>query len=545
MRDNGYKLIKRETLDYVAIDNEADNPYGVSKIRSLEFVSQTLATMFNAQKQIWTRFGDPSFSLTYKRKKNFTTDDPTGSKYQKELATNLANVLKGKSEGKSMDFVNAINANDDLVLEVIGAGGEVLEIETPAKFVLEQVVSKFGIPSWMLGPVWGTSERLADRQIDMILQDSKTRFEDRRMGLTRIIALAMRARGLQWKPGDWQLIQETPNLKDEMAQAQAGFLNAQTQLMLTGAGVPGQVATEEGGSSPKFARVSLGGNILLPTDSDYDSNADPFASVLDTLKSACDCSDEHKSLQGMKGEAYVEDADHLMRLEGRALRGLLGQWQDLYDATLKALGLDKPKSAKALDPIWTFADDMAALLVSLREDFIATAGGRNGALATSVYDAWERGMTLEAEALGLEAIEAEAREAIRTAMVKNGLAQVTDTTVRAYADDIVQALADGAYDGMNPTDVARALRKRFDAHDYDWERLAQSEIAKANSQGKLDEYADQEISRYHIKRAGGACPICIGLEQNGPYTVGEGPVPVTDSHPFCRCTVIPELEDAA
>lgn len=561
LRDNGYRLIKSETLDYVAIDNEADNPYGVSKIRSLEFVSQTLATMFNAQKQVWTRFGDPAFSLTYKRKKGFTTDDPSGAKYRTALADNLATVLKGKAEGKSMDFVNAIQANDDLLLEVIGAGGEVLEIETPAKFVLEQVVSKFGIPSWMLGPVWGTSERLADRQIDMMIQDAKTRFEDRRLGLSRIVAMAMQARGVTWKQGDWKLVQELPNLKDELAMAQANFMNAQAE-MVRGGRVP-----EEGGNSPKLARISSQGKILLPTDPDsvfesidvnpqknitinLDSDANPVTEewVKNKLIPAlneygCGCSVENNGVSGHKGEAYVEDADALMRLESRAARGMLKAWADLFDDTLDALGLDKPKSAKAPDPVWVFGDEMLAMLEGLRDDFIASVGHRDAPLAASTYDAWLRGVVAEAAALDAEAIEAAARETYRTAMAEGGLAQVTDTTVRIYADDIIKELADGAYDGLNPKDVARALRKRFDAHDYDWERLAQSEIATANSQGKMDQYSDMDIEMYGWKRAGGACPVCIGLEQGGPYVVGKGPLPSADSHPWCRCTVYAIVED--
>lgn len=126
------------------------------------------------------------------------------------------------------------------------------------------------------------------------------------------------------------------------------------------------------------------------------------------------------------------------------------------------------------------------------------------------------------------------RVQIRETLTARALELVTDATMRSYRDDVIKAIAEGLYDGQSPLDVARALRKRFDAHEYDWQRLARSEIAQAQAMG---------IERYDWVAAGGSCPICIGLAQGGPYSVSEPKLPVRDSHPNCRCGTAAVIED--
>ncbi|MBD3609369.1 MAG: minor capsid protein [Gammaproteobacteria bacterium] len=559
LQANGYKKLNTMFINQVSIDNEADSPYGTSKIRSLEFVAKTLATMMVSTQNTWEKFGSPDYEITLKTQGK-TAKGETPDDIRKKLESNFATMLNAKKRGKNADFVNVIGKNDELNIKIIGGDGSVLEIEHPYRMAEEQIISKFDIAPWMLGRVWGTAERLADKQVDMMLTGTKMRYKDRRPGLMRILETVLRSRGATFKRGDFTITQELPNLKNDLETAQADFLRAQTELMLRN-GQP----VNPGENDPKQVTVGRDGKVILPTD----KNPVEVITLRDPLKHAagCECDkhgyvENHKDF-GHKGESYVEDEDALMRLENTATRGLLNEFENLYDKTLDVLGLDEIKASstaapagpsargvsasmhvKAPDPTWVFsADTMLAAMNTLQDDFIATVGDEDAPLAQSMFDAWSRGVVAAAAELDVDAIEETVRETFREAMAADGLAQVTDTTVRAYADDIIQTLSEGAYDGMNPKDVARALRKRFDAHEYDWERLARSEIAAANSQGKMDQYADMEIEQYHWKRAGGACPICVGLESGGPYTVGEGPLPMKDSHPMCRCTTVAVVKE--
>ncbi len=524
----GYRSMDPSTLVYVGYNNEADNPYGVSLMRSTEFDARVLLTMKNALHQVWSRFGDPSFIVNLKTKARTPAEIDDR---RKTIANNLAEVLNIKRQGNSADFVNAIGPSDELDIKVLGADGQVLEIEMPARHVLEQIVAKTGLPSWMLGFHWSTAERLAQRQGELVLQESKTRFEQRKPGLARIIAADLRGKGVTWNPGDFQLVQELPSLQDLLAEAQAEFLGAQTEMMRGGA-APGQ--GDAGGAGPKaaasFATVTASGEIKFPTDDMTGTNHHDKSHG----KATC----RHKA------ETYVEDEDALMRLENRASRSLQAAWDDLFDDVINTLGLDKAKSAKAPEPVFIFDQTMLAGLNDLQDAFIATAGSADGQLAASIYDAWLRGVGNATVEIGPAAVEVElaVREHMRGAMATLGMEQVKDTTVRALRDDIIKSLEDGVYNGQNPKDVARALKQRFTAHDYDWERLARSEIASAQSEGKITQYAASDIEKYNWVPAGDACQICMGLVAGGPYTVGAGPMPVRDSHPNDRCTVAAVVE---
>lgn len=513
LSSHGYHQLDAARLVYSAFNPEADNAYGVSIMRGTEFDSRILLVMKNALHQTWGRFGDPSFSVTLKTKSKVIDPDTK----RKGLADNLAEVLNIKRQGNSADFVNVVGPQDELNISVLGADGQVLEIEAPARHVLEQIVGKTSLPSWMLGFHWSTAERLAQKQGELVLQGSKTRFETRRMGLMSIVETALRARGVTWNPGDYQLVQELPSLQDLLAVSQANFLDAQADMVRGGGQTNDDVPGD--GNRPKVATVTAGGEIILPTDD----------VMIAREKRVCNHS---------KAENYVEDADALTRLERKAERAMLAAWDDLQDDVFGVLRLDAFKTAKSShEPVFIFDQALVSQLTSLQEAFIASVGANDAALATSMFDGWLRGIANGAGELGVDEVIAAVRADTQTSLAASGIDLVRNATVRGLRDDIVAQLADAAYDGMNMRDAARALKQRFDAHDTDWERIARSEIAAAQGEGKLAQYAAHDIEQYDWVRAGGACPICIGLEKGSPYTLGSGPVPMRDSHPNCRCTV--------
>lgn len=532
----GYQQLNRDLLAYACFNPEADGPYGTSIMRSTEFDARVLLTMKNSLHQVWERFGNPAFKVTYKTKARKTQTELDAR--SNDLASNLSKVLSIKQSGNSADFVNAIGKDDELEIAILGADGAVLEIEAPARHVLESIVSKTGLPSWMLGFHWSTAERLAQRQGEIALQESKTRFTTRLPGLNHVVATMLRARGRTWKKDDWLLVQELPSLQDLVAQAQAVFLYTQSAAVLEGAGL--SLADME--SMAKQAGIGS----LLPEDG-IKALSSVVASkmgkrgelVTATGKKLLEQLPRSSSCSGHKSEDYVEDGAALMRLERQAESGLLSIWADTEAATLEALGIDAPKSAKAPSVFLFDSATMMAALLKIQDELIAKAGAADGPLIKAAIEAWGRGVKNAADEFeGVDAVEDQVRQTVADAMQTAGMAQVRDTAIRVMRDDIIKDLADGAYNGQNPLDVARELRKRFSAKDYDWERLARSEIANAQVSGKMEQYAAHGVSEYDWVKAGDSCPICSGLAAGGPYPVGSGPLPVTDSHPNCRCTAM-------
>src|SRR5690606_33538609 len=152
-------------------------------------------------------YGDPPLSMTYKTKSPALRQEDL-DKRRDRLAQDLAATMDAKRAGNSVDFVQAVAADDEIVINVIGAAGSVSELAMPALHVLEPLVATFGIASCRLGFHGSTAERLAEAQSAIALQESKTRFAGRVPASTRLVAPRLRLRGRLWRPGDWEVYQE-------------------------------------------------------------------------------------------------------------------------------------------------------------------------------------------------------------------------------------------------------------------------------------------------------------------------------------------------
>lgn len=533
IQGKGYAQLMPERMIYSAFNPENGQPYGVSVLRGIEFVSQILLKMHNATGQAWERFGDPVFHVNYKTKNRALKDGALDARRQK-LATDLQAALTAKRMGNSADFTTAVGADDDVTVTIIGGDGKVLSIEMPARHMLEQILAKTGLPAWMLGMQFSTAERMADNQAEVVLQESKTRFEARLHGLNRVVETWLRGRGLTWKAGDWKLVQNLPNLRDELKRAQAGFLNAQTELMQRGGGTA-PAGADPANADPSGAPAKTAHELALST---FD---DPVVrgALLKLLAQQTGKHAGHTHTKAASGETWAINDPNLPRIETAAIAALQTAWKKLADDTLAALELPTTKAAGA---VFTFdIISMLQKLTQLQAEFVVTSTAPDSALVQLALEVWVRG--IENAAAGVDR-EAEAQQVIeasrsaRAAAMPDELKQVlSKTTVRAYENDIVHALTEGAYNGDNPRQVAAELRKKFDGHNYDWQRLASSEIAASHARGQVDALHGMGIGQYNWMLAPEACAVCEKIAAEGPYVVGVGPMPVRDSHPGCFCVL--------
>ena len=65
------------------------------------------------------------------------------------------------------DFV----AVGDVSVKVIGADNAVLDSEIPVRQLLEQIVAKTGLPPFMLGLSWSSTERMSTQQADILTSE--------------------------------------------------------------------------------------------------------------------------------------------------------------------------------------------------------------------------------------------------------------------------------------------------------------------------------------------------------------------------------------
>lgn len=532
---------------------EADNPYGTSLLRSVPFVAQILLRIQNATGRTWERFGDPSFHVNYSTK-NRKVDSAEAKRRADAVARDLAIAMEGKARGNSVDIGTGTAADDEITIDVIGAVAETLSIEMPARAMVEQFVAAFGFPAWMMGVSWSQAAGIAEPQSELVLQDARTRFSKRRGALERPVAAMLRARGITWKPGDWQLTQTLPSLHDELKRAQAEFLREQARMVGGGRGA-------DAGERPAAPR-GLDNNLRSRRLPRQHKAADP----------------------DNEGEPWAEPDPALPPLESGTTAALLGRWHQLRDDTLALLAIDEGSAepfafrdgdlAQMLALIGPAQDDMAAALLEaqLAAWDRGVANAADEVPVPSQSDLAEvanrpasefrlnsvplavrkraRKMLLDAVATGHKAgwfdnpIVAAAIAVLRSQMRRWfgewGLSLVRGGLEREMRVQVATALASGEFDGQNPVNVARELRRRFDAGDYNWERLARSEIAMSQSHGKREMYRQQGVTTVDYMTAGDekVSAICRRLEAAGPYELDSAPIPVEDSHPNCRCTLL-------
>lgn len=221
--------LNQSNLIYFSVNNENTNPYGTPILRGCEFVSKIMTTIYQATGNTWERFGDPSYSVIYKTSKKDGAD-LEGRK--KTIIEEFNAALRAKKTGQSADFVRAIDTTSEIEIKVIGADNRVvLDMEVPMKQIIEDVCGITGLPAWMLGRSFSTTERRANFEAEMVLADVAVRQAAKTPHFERLIKTLLLLRGRTWKQGDWQIEWRQVNLHDLVAQAQARFLNAQADMM--------------------------------------------------------------------------------------------------------------------------------------------------------------------------------------------------------------------------------------------------------------------------------------------------------------------------
>lgn len=496
--DTDYRLLNPNTLMYWSIHNENQNPYGTPLFRSCEFMAQLLATMHNSLANVWERWGDPSFSLIYKTSRK---DGKNHKERCETLRDDLNSVVRAKRQGYSADFVHAIDKDSDIAINVIGANGQVLELEVPARHVLEQIVAKTGLAPWMLGQHWSTTERLAEFESEMVLADITTRQDAKLPSLTRLISTLLTMRGRTWKKGDWQLKFKQVNLHDIEKQARARFLNAQADMM-------GQEQAPEGEEKGyHLKKKSLGG------------------------KTPC----THGTKELYRPDTWPE----LDKLEDDYEARLKSDWQQLYQRVKMILGLGLPDdgSKGVTADTFTFStDDRAAVMAALAQHLGEYKPSNIDSPVSWYYgQAYSMGLIQAADLIGKERpiLDIIKNSEIFDTLAKEGFEHVKDRATLRIRDKILAEMEGYALAGSNPNEVARRLEKLFGDANSDWERLARSEMSIAAETAKGEEWEAWGVGTLDFFPAPDACPICQALK--GEYPIRECPLPVIDTHPYCRC----------
>ncbi len=197
---------------------------GNSMLKGLPFVSSVLLRIFESIGANWERVGNLRFAVTYNPK-----NDAVDRAYAKDRALQVA-----KEWGEAMQSGSEIRdfvAVGDVQIKVIGADNQILDSEVPVRQMLEQIVAKTGLPPFMLGLSWSSTERMSAQQADALTSE----LEAYRRILTPVIGKIcnsfLRSRGYNCNA---KIIWDDITLQDEVEQSRAMLYRAQAEKIKRG-----------------------------------------------------------------------------------------------------------------------------------------------------------------------------------------------------------------------------------------------------------------------------------------------------------------------
>ncbi len=213
------ELERQELLLFTPFQPEAGAPYGASMLRSMPFLAEVLMKIFEATGKNWERMGNVRFAVVCRG------EDGTPARERcDQVAREWSAAMQAGRDGAVRDFVCA----GDVDIRVIGADNQVLDSEVPVRQILEQLVAKTGIPPFLLGLSWSSTERMSSQQADILTSEIAAIRRGLEPVVERICELWLRLKGYDERVKvDWLDV----NLQDEEAEAKAALYRAQARAV--------------------------------------------------------------------------------------------------------------------------------------------------------------------------------------------------------------------------------------------------------------------------------------------------------------------------
>lgn len=159
------RIKHQDNLVFTALNPSSDNPCGVSVLRGLPGLSSILLRIYESIGQNFDRVGNVRYAVTYKPSGD--SDKAFARERAMQIAKEWSAGMSAAKNGEIRDFV----AVGDVGIKVIGADNQIIDTEIPVRQILEQLISKLGIPPFLLGLSWSTTERMSSQQTDILTSE--------------------------------------------------------------------------------------------------------------------------------------------------------------------------------------------------------------------------------------------------------------------------------------------------------------------------------------------------------------------------------------
>ena len=190
----------------------------------MPFLAGILLKIYQATGQNWERAGNLRFAVVCKPGQG---EEAFAQERCAQVAQEWSAAMQAGRNGTVRDFV----AVGDVDIKVIGADSPVLDSQVPVRQILEQLVARTGIPPFMLGLSWATTERMSSQQSDMLTSEITAIRRSVEPALLRVADLWLRLHGF---PPKAEILWEDINLQDQVEEARAQLYLAQAEKLREG-----------------------------------------------------------------------------------------------------------------------------------------------------------------------------------------------------------------------------------------------------------------------------------------------------------------------
>ena len=155
----------QQLLLFTTWNPEPGHPYGVSIFRGMPFLAEILMKIYQTLGTNWERAGNIRYSVICKGGDDL--DPAVAQERGRQVAMEWGRAMEEAKNGTVRDFV----AVGDVEIKVIGGEAPILDSQVPVRQILEQLVAKTGLPPFLLGLNWSTTERMSGQQADILTSE--------------------------------------------------------------------------------------------------------------------------------------------------------------------------------------------------------------------------------------------------------------------------------------------------------------------------------------------------------------------------------------
>ena len=210
----------QQLLLFTTWNPEPGHPYGVGLFRGMPFLADILMKIYHTIGSNWERAGNVRYSVICKGGEDL---DPAAAQERgRAVAAEWARAMEDGKNGTVRDFV----AVGDVEISVIGSEAKILDSEVPVRQILEQLVAKTGLPPFLLGLSWSTTERMSAQQADLLTSELWALRRTVEPVLRKICRTFLTLEGLDDRV---EILWEDISLQDIAQEAQAELYRAQAE----------------------------------------------------------------------------------------------------------------------------------------------------------------------------------------------------------------------------------------------------------------------------------------------------------------------------